>query len=204
MKIDHIVIPVADLDGSAQAIEQQLGVSSVVGGRHASWGTAMRIVPLGEAYLELVAVVNSAAASATAFGRWIANTPTERPRPTGWAVRVDDIEGRARRLGLTVTPGSRARPDGRTIRWRTAGVEVAALEPFLPFFIQWSDETDLPGRTPVTHAIGPVRLARLEIDGDPSRLATWLGDHRLPIEVRPGDAAVGHVVLEHRGGEIVL
>jgi hypothetical protein len=161
-------------------------------------------VPLGEAFLELVAVVDEAAASRSAFGRWIAATTTDRPIPMGWAVRVDDIEGPARRLGLTVTPGSRARPDGRTITWRTAGIEVAASVPFLPFFIQWSDDTDLPGRTPVAHAIGPVRLVRVVIDADPHRLATWLGNHRLPIEVRPGDGAVGQVVLEHRGGEIVL
>lgn len=204
MEIDHILIAVADLGRSVRTIEERLGLTSVEGGRHPTWGTANRIVPLGEAYLELVAVVDQAIASGTTFGRWVARMATDRPRPIGWAVRVDDIDERARRLGLAVTPGSRTRPDGRTIHWRSAGVEVAASEPSLPFFLGWSVEADQPGRAPAAHPVGPVRLARLLIDGDPDRLQAWLGHHRLRIEVRPGDAAVRQVVLEHRGGEIVL
>jgi Glyoxalase-like domain len=110
----------------------------------------------------------------------------------------------ARRLGLAVTRGGRVRPDGRSISWRTAGIEVAASEPSLPFFIEWADEMDLPGRATVAHPFHGIRLARLVIAADPDRLADWLGKHRLPVDVRRGDAAVVQVVLEHAGGETVL
>jgi hypothetical protein len=199
MEIDHVLIGVTDLGPSAAAVEKQLGVTSVEGGRHPAWGTANRIVPLGDSYLELLAVVDRATASRTAFGRWVVGGASERGRPIGWAVRVDDIEAQARRLGLTVSPGSRARPDGRIIRWRTTGIEAAAADPSLPFFIQWSDETDLPGRLPLTDTVDQVRLARLVIDGDADRIGTWLGDHRMPVDVRPGHSAIAQVVLDHGG-----
>jgi hypothetical protein len=199
MEIDHVLIGVTDLGPSTAAVEKQLGLRSVEGGRHPAWGTANRIVPLGDAYLELVAVVDLATASRTAFGRWVVGGASERGRPIGWVVRVDDIEAQAHRLGLTVSPGNRARPDGRIISWRTAGIEAAATEPSLPFFIQWSDETDLPGRLPVTDMVDQARLARLVVDGDADRIGKWLGDHQMPVDVRPGHPAVAQVVLDHGG-----
>jgi len=56
VQIDHVLIAVPDLGPSVRAVEEQLGMLSLEGGRHPDWGTANRIVPLGEAYLELVAV----------------------------------------------------------------------------------------------------------------------------------------------------
>ena len=204
MQIDHVLIAVPDLGPSVRAVEEQLGMLSLEGGRHPAWGTANRIVPLGEAYLELVAVEDEAAAETVPFGRWVARSMTDRPKPMGWAVRVEHLDETANRLGLTVGSGSRARPDGRTISWRAAGIETAASEPSLPFFIEWANDADLPGRTPVAHGLDGMRIARLVIDGDPDRLATWLGEHELPVEIRRGPAAVAHVVLEHGGREIVL
>jgi hypothetical protein len=125
-------------------------------------------------------------------------------RPFGWAVRTGDIRSVARRLGLTVADGSRAGRDGRRLRWRLAGIEQAAAEPSLPFFIEWGPGTPLPGRATADHAAGPVRLARLELDGDADRIATWLGGHQLPISVRPGAPAVGRVVLAGAAGETVI
>jgi len=204
VQIDHVLIAVPDLGPSVRAVEEQLGMPSLEGGRHPDWGTANRIVPLGEAYLELVAVEDGAAAETVPFGRWVARSTADRPKPMGWAVRVEHLEETADRLELTVESGSRARPDGRTISWRAAGIEAAASEPSLPFFIEWANDADLPGRTPVAHGFEGMRIARLVIDGDPDRLATWLGEHELPVEIRRGPATVAHVVLERGGREAVL
>lgn len=200
MQIDHILIPVTDLDNAAHELETRFGLTSVEGGRHPGWGTANRIVPLGAAYLELIAVVDAAMARGSAFGRWMADAATDPPRPAGWAVRVADIRATARRLGLPVAAGSRLRPDGRMVGWHTVGLEAAVAEPWLPFFIHWSDEADLPGLTAVAHPAGSVRLSRVEICGDPSRLAAWLGDHAVPIDIRPGDPGV-RAVLERQADE---
>lgn len=188
LALDHVLIAVTDLDEAGRAIEAGWGVEAVAGGRHPGFGTANRIVPLGGAYLELVAVADPVEAAASVFGRWVAGAAAGRPM--GWAVRTDDIDGVARRLGLTVEPGSRAAPDGTRLAWRTAGLERAAAEPLLPFFIQWGAGTPHPGGG--TQAPG---IERLVLTGARDRLEEWLGGLPEDVEVRPGPAAVSAVVL---------
>lgn len=204
LELDHILIAVADLAATAQEIEVRHGLASIEGGRHPGWGTANRIVPLGEAYLELVAIVDEAEAAQSPFGRWVAAAHPTLPRPLGWAVRTHKLDDFARRLDLTVAAGSRAGRSGQLVRWRLAGIERATAEPSLPFFIEWGHGTPLPGRATATHRAGAVQIAKLRLDGDADRLAAWLGAHRLPITVRPGPPAVASIVLTGAAGEIVL
>ena len=76
MELDHIVIAVTDLDVAASAYNEDHHLASIVGGRHPGWGTANRIVPLGDAYLELIAVVDEGEAVESMLGRWVAgNAP---------------------------------------------------------------------------------------------------------------------------------
>ena len=138
------------------------------------------------------------------FGRWIVAAHPILPRPLGWAVRTHQLDAIARRLDLTVAAGSRPARNGQLVRWRLAGVEQAAAEPSLPFFIEWGQGTPLPGRAPATHRAGAVQIAKLQLDGDADRLAAWLGSHRLPIAVSPGPPAVASIVLTGPAGEIVL
>ncbi len=180
------------------------GLASIEGGRHPGWGTANRIVPLGESYLELIAVVDDAEAAASPFGRWVAAAGSATLRPLGWAVRTEQLGEVARRLGLTVGAGSRAASTGRLLTWRLAGVEQAAAEGSLPFFIEWGTGTPFPGGARISHPVGSVRLSSLRLRGDADRLAAWLGEHRLPITVGPGAPPVSSVVLTGDDGEIVL
>ena len=197
-----MLLAVSDLSVAAQEIEARHGLVALEGGRHPGWGTANRIVPLGDSYLELVAVVDESEAAQSAFGRWVARHRSAGP--LGWAVRTKRLDDIARRLGLTVAVGSRTGQDGRVTRWRLAGVEQAAAEPFFPFFIEWGDGTSLPGSAPAVHRAGAVRLASLRLAGDAARLTAWLGDRRLPITVRPGAPAVTAVLLAGDAGEISL
>jgi hypothetical protein len=204
LAIDHVVIAADDLDAAARALEAEHGLVSTAGGRHPDWGTANRIVPLGAAYLELVAVVDETTAGSSALGSWVAGASAGVLQPLGWAVRTDELDDAALRLGLTAAPGSRLREDGQTLRWRLAGVERAAEEPALPFLIEWEPGTPLPGSNRVVHRYGNVELARLELRGDAERLAIWLGPHRLPITVSPGAPAVTRIVLRGPSGEVVI
>ena len=70
MELDHVLIAATDLEEAAREFERH-GLSSVEGGRHRDWGTANRIVPLGNCYIELIAVVDEAVAAESAFGRWV-------------------------------------------------------------------------------------------------------------------------------------
>jgi hypothetical protein len=163
-------------------------------------------VPLGDAYLELVAVVDDAEAAQSTFGNWVAQAAPARATPLGWAVRTDDLDQVARRLGLEAAAGSRATRGGRLLEWRTAGLARAAAEPSLPFFIEWGRGTPLPGRTALAHRTAGVRIAELRLDGDADTLAAWLGagSHHLPITVHPGTPRLTSVVLAGAAGEIVL
>jgi hypothetical protein len=187
--------------GSSQA---RYGLASVEGGRHPDWGTANRIVPLGDSYLELVAVVDQAAAADSGFGRWVASRASRLGRPLGWAVRTSELDAIARRLDLIVHSGARVAPSGEVLRWRSAGMDQAAAEPSLPFFIEWAAGVCLPGATAVTHPAAPAAISKLYLEGDPDRLAPWLGNHALPIVVRTGRPAVTAIVLATATGEIVL
>ncbi len=199
MHLDHVLIAVTDLDAAAEELESRHGLAAVEGGRHPGWGTANRIVPLGDTYLELIAVVDAREAATSPFGRWVASG---RPgAPLGWAVRPDDLDAVARRLGLEPVAGSRPAPDGATLRWRSAGVEASAAEPSLPFFLEWERGGTFPGRSA---AARPASIARLALRGDPDRLARWLGVHELPVTVERGAPAVLAVALERPRGEIVI
>jgi hypothetical protein len=203
VELDHVVMAASDLAAAARRLAA-FGLASIEGGRHPGWGTANRIVPLGDAYLELVAVVDEAEAAKSSFGGWVAGARRGLARPLGWAVRTRELDVVARRLGLTTTAGSRAGGAGRLLRWRLAGIEQAAAEPSLPFFIEWGKGTPLPGRAAAPHRAGALKIAELRLTGDADRLAAWLGAHRLPITVATGAPAVTSVVLTGAPGEVVL
>ncbi|HZU21057.1 MAG TPA: VOC family protein [Gaiellaceae bacterium] len=191
LELDHVLIAVGDLAAGAEELLAVHGLASVEGGRHPGWGTANRIVPLGDTYLELIAVVDADEAAGSAFGRWVAAARG----PFAWAVRTDDLDAFAERHGLDVGGGSRTRPDGSTLRWRLAGVERAAADPLLPFVIEWAPGTEHPGRTAVDHPACRVGLAGVRLQGEAARLEEWLGPHELPVTVAPGAPAVRDFVL---------
>lgn len=192
-RLDHVPIAVTDLDAAGREFEARHGLTSVAGGRHPGWGTANRIVPLGDTYLELVSAVDAAEAAGSPFGRWVAAAKTGRP--LGWAVRTQQIGVIATRLGLAVTTGSRRGNDGPVLRWRLAGMGQAIADPALPFFIEWGDGTPLPGRTEADHRDGPLRIDQVQLAGDADRIENWLGAYDLPITVQAGTPAVAGVVL---------
>jgi hypothetical protein len=204
VEIDHILIAVGDLAVAAREFEEHHGLASIEGGRHPGWGTANRIAPLGKTYLELVAVVDAAEARQSVFGRWVARATNLQGQPIGWAVRTDEIDNVGRRLGLTVHAGSRVTPTGARLEWRAAGMEEAAAESSLPFFIEWSPRTSFPGHTPVRHAHGTPAITGILIRGDADRLADWLDGERLPIFVNPGNPMLAGIVLSRADREIVL
>jgi len=204
VEIDHVLFAVDDLPAAAEEIEARHGLSSIEGGRHPGWGTANRIVPLGDAYLELVTVVDQTEAAQSPFGSWVASVAGTLAGPFGWAVRTHHLDDVADRLGLSVSRGSRLDRSGKRLRWQSAGIEQAALEPPLPFFIEWQAGTPLPGSARRADALGALAIASLRLTGDSDRLNEWLGRHSMPISVRRGGPAVTGITLAGPAGEIVL
>lgn len=207
-RIDHAVLAVRDLDASARGLREEYGLRFAPGGRHPQWGTANMIAPLGDDYLELLGVVDEDVGRGTVLGRTLLELSADGDRWFSICLADDDIEATARRLGLTVQPGSRTRPDGTEVRWRGAGIEERGPDLWLPFFISWEMPAAIhPGAAPAEHRTAVERIAWAEVGGDAERLGEWLGGAASPIRVVDdgGDRRVRAVALAAPGGdEIVL
>lgn len=188
------------------------------GGAHPGWGTGNWVVPLGRSYLELVRIADPALAGESPFGRRALDALAAGGGPYAWCVAPADFDATAARLGLAVSEGTRRRPDGTVLAWRTAGLETALGDPSRPFFIDWRIRPeDHPGRTPVRHRAGDVGLRRLELAGDEVALRSWLGDEAALVDlvgaratsdpavlVRPGPPAVSAIAIDAADGPILL
>jgi glyoxalase-like protein len=174
MYLDHLSFA-AGPDGlvaTAHRLSDLLGEKFLDGGIHPRFGTRNRILPLTDGqYLEVVEVLDHPASDKAPFGQAVRARSEAGGGWMAWVVSVDDIGPLEARLGRPAAEGSRHRPDGVELRWRQLGVKGLQADPQLPFFIQWSTPEHHPSRD----ATGHVTLSRLEIAGDPNRVAEWLG-----------------------------
>ena len=176
---------------------RDVGLEVVEGGVHERFGTRNRIVPLGSSYLELLAVEDTARAEQTDFGRSLLARTAGGDRLLRWSIRTDRIDEVAVDLGLEVDDRSRRHPDGRTLRWRSAGMAPSLRDPSRPFFVQWPD-CDWPGHEPVGHR---ASLVGLEVTvPDRSALRRWTLDLDLPLTIADGtpDLVAVTIVLDGR------
>lgn len=166
--LDHVILAVPDLDEAAQHAEQVLGLSVTGGGAHPGFGTANRLVVIGDSYLELIA----AQPGVTPRG-FIGRLLTRGSGWVGYALHTPDPAGTAealRRKGLAVTGPERghlaAGPYSRS--WETLHLEHPPREG-MPFLIQHETTGDerrrlLAGLSgPRTHRLGAEAIAGITI-----------------------------------------
>jgi catechol 2,3-dioxygenase-like lactoylglutathione lyase family enzyme len=176
MRIDHVIYGTSDLDAAQQRIEEALGLEVHPGGHHVGQGTGNRIVPLGNAYLELLAIDDPDEAAASPIGTLLAERIAQGDGLLAYAVGVDDVHATAQRLGTPIVTVRRGELEGHL-----TGVEDALRTAYLPFF----------GRSRGRPAeAGQVDLDWIELSGDPDRLRDWLGGAELPLRIEPGPGAV--------------
>ncbi len=161
LAIDHVIVVVADLEAAARRYEDELGLASVAGGRHPGHGTGNRIMPLGGAYLELMAVVDEEEAAASPLGAWVRGRVADTGGgPAALCLRTDDIDAVAARIGRAPLAMSRQRPDGVALDWHLVGLDDAITDG-LPFFIQWHVAEARPPRSRPRRAPPPAGRDRL-------------------------------------------
>ena len=203
--MDHVIYAVDDLEAASRQLYEESGLASIEGGRHPTWGTANRIVPLGTSYVELITVVDRDVAACSDFGRPVMDAITAGRHLVGWVVATDDLEAVSRRLGLDVSRGARTRPDGTTLTWQLAGVARALTTGALPIFIEWGGPADLhPGKAPADHALVPRGIAWIEVAGNEQALRSWLGDFDFALRFVDGAPGLSAVAIDTGGQEIVL
>ena len=136
---DHVIAGCRDLTHAIATIEAATGVRAAPGGSHPGKGTRNALLSLGDLrYLEIVAP-DPAQPRLEWFG---AIRDMDEPRLIGWAARAGDITTVAQHLRdaqIAFTgphAGSRVRPDGTKLEWRTVNLEDDE-NGLLPFFIEW-------------------------------------------------------------------
>lgn len=149
--VDHFLLGAADLDRAIALVEAKTGVRAAIGGSHPGVGTRNALMSLGgKRYLEIIA---PDPAQSTYTFRTDLRALAE-PRLIGWAAVSNDIEALANMARAAGRPvfgprdGSRLRPDGKALRWKTLGVgqmATDAVEP-LPFFIEWAADSVHPSQ----------------------------------------------------------
>ena len=144
--LDHILLGSCSLEAGIAFVEEHTGVTAAFGGVHPGRGTRNALVSLGEKhYLEIIA---PDPAQTVQPGHYDLKKLTT-PRLVGWAARPGDLNVFAARLRDAAlafdgpTPGSRRRPDGGLLEWKTLNLHETR-DGLLPFFIEWSAGTVHP------------------------------------------------------------
>ncbi len=188
--LDHILLGCSDLDKGIAFVEERTGVRAAFGGVHPGAGTRNALLSLGEnRYLEIIAPDPDQPAVPDSRGL----KKLAEPRLVTWAAHPGDIEVFAARLkqdGVAVDgpkPGSRKRPDGRTLNWKTLALADDAGG-ILPFFIEWGSgtthpsvdapqgcalvrfEATIPNPVPLLAKLAQLKLDLSVVQSAPSRL----------------------------------
>ena len=146
--LDHILLGCSDLDSGIDFVARRTGVRAAFGGVHPGRGTRNALLALGERrYLEVIAPdpkqdhIESFAQKQVEHLKQLAS-----PHLIGWAAHPGDLEKFAARLRETniafdgPRPGSRQRPDGKLLKWKTLNLKDDK-DGLLPFFIEWSADS---------------------------------------------------------------
>lgn len=163
--LDHIIIGVNNLEQAARTFSEKLGLSVSGGGKHPEGGTANRIIVIGDTYIELIAVHNSAEAQRSMLERL-----AQGDGYLNFVLASNDINADSsaiRQRGITIVgprEGKLSSPDGRTRGWKRTDIERLDLAQHYPFLIQ-HDSTGKErrtclagGKTPPDHPLGATKI----------------------------------------------
>jgi hypothetical protein len=144
--LDHIILGTNDLNRGIAWLEERTGVRAAFGGVHPGRGTQNALLALGQrCYLEILAP--DPAQTSLAWYEQLATL--HEPQLIAWAVHTNDLAALAKRATSADFPlvgpadGSRSRPDGKLLRWKSFRLQDDR-EGLLPFFIEWNRESVHP------------------------------------------------------------
>ncbi len=200
--LDHILLGCNDLPHGIDFVEQHTGVRAAFGGVHPGRGTQNALLSLGtRRYLEIIAP-DQQQHSDHPLAEHLKDL--SEPRLVGWAAHPGDIQVLAADLakaGIVVTgptAGSRKRPDGKILHWKTLNLKDDG-NGLLPFFIEWSAETVHPSED----APSGCQLLRFELlTPDPAVLAKTASTLRLAAPIAKSPSPQLHAVITGPKGKL--
>ncbi len=201
--LDHILLGCNDLEHGIAFVEQHTGVRAASGGVHPGRGTQNALLSLGtRRYLEIIAPDPQQTSSSSELPAKLKKL--SEPRLVGWAAHPGDLQVLAAdlaRAGVAAegpTPGSRKRPDGSVLHWKTVNLKDDA-NGMLPFFIEWSADSPHPS----SDAPSGCQLLRFELlSPDPAALdkQITLLNLKAPLAKNPDPQL--HAVISGRKGKL--
>ena len=196
--IDHVILGIADLEAGIRSFAERTGVTAAIGGQHPGRGTQNALLSLGSPlYLEIIAPVAGPPPGMEDLSNLNELTPV------GWAIGTRDLDATKARLeaaGFKVSaprPGSRVKPDGQRLEWRTAGVEVPGG--LTPFLIEWGAQTAHPSTTsPEGCTLESMELHTPQAES----LGKLVTELRLGATVRPSEGETMILTLQCPKGRV--
>jgi Glyoxalase-like domain len=209
--LDHILLGCCDLDRGIDFVEKRTGISAAFGGVHPGRGTRNALLSLGERtrrepnprrYLEIIAPDPQQSGAPDHYGL----LKLTEPRLVGWAAHPGDLNQFGTRLqnaGIAFegpNAGSRKRPDGRLLQWKTLNLKDDRGG-LLPFFIEWSADSSHPSIDAPTGC----HLARFELlTPDPEKLRSAEAAMGLGVEIARSEKAHLRATISCAGVQLVL
>ena len=189
--LDHLLLGVPNLVEGIAWVAEKTGVQAALGGRHPGLGTHNALLSLGQQqYLEIIAPDPTQTTLAPQFAFLQLATA---PRLLTWAAATNDIHAvaaKAHAAGFELNgphAGSRARPDGQTLNWKTLFIRND-LSLQIPFFIEW----DAAARHPSEDSPAGCTLQAVELQ------------HPQPEKLRAALLQLGIDAIVHRNNEARL
>jgi hypothetical protein len=201
--LDHILLGCTDLDAGIDYVYQRTGVRAAPGGVHPGAGTKNALLSLGPSrYWEIIAPDPLQPASTDP--RRLENLKS--PALVGWAIHrhdLDEFAARLRRASVECVgpnPGSRSRPNGTTLRWKSLGLKDDS-EGVLPFFIEW----DSHSLHPSADAPAGCRLSDLRIDAPhPNAIKALAAKLELDVQIRQANELRLTATIVGKKGPVTL
>lgn len=162
LELDHVSVCGSSLDTLRQAFTD-VGMIPDFGGPHGNGVTQMALVGFDDGtYLELIAPIKAGVTTGSDWAKFMA----EDAVPCAWAVGTNVLlqeVDRLKKVGIAVTSpaaGSRKRPDGMAVEWKTAGVGSGTPGSVLPFIIE--DETPRAWRVQASASVAGAPVSGVE------------------------------------------
>ena len=201
--LDHVILGCNDLDVGVEYVYQHLGVRAAPGGVHPGAGTKNALLSLGALrYLEIIAPDPLQAASTDP--RDVIDLKS--PALVGWAIHRHDVDNFAAALRTADVqtvgpkPGSRKRPDGTTLTWKSLTLQNDS-DGILPFFIEWGAGSLHPS----ADAPQGCRLTQLEIGSpDPGSVKSLAEKLQLDVRISRAETLQLHATIAGPKGSLAL
>lgn len=168
--IDRVLIGIPDLAASTLALEAALGLTAAGGVARAASGTVSSIIPIGNAFLELLAVHDPRAVRADNRGRALAAFIERGGGLAGFGLLTDDLPQAIEAAWEETVPTSGPHAvefrlfNGAAVHWHTGEVAGDPWGRRMPFLVEYASAQEravlLP---PFEHPLGATAIAGVTV-----------------------------------------